>query len=80
MSDMSKKLADLEKRIEELERRPVYYPQPVWVWPPNYSPPAPYWHPWWSPVCGTTSATEISASGLTASEMIARNAFGDTSQ
>lgn len=61
---MSKKLeqelAELRRRVEELERRPVYYPAPVWVqpaYPPNY----PHWIPpptiTYGPVSGSVEST-----------------------
>lgn len=43
MSDMQKQLDDLRRRVEELERRPIYYPAPVFVpqWPQPYWPTVP---------------------------------------
>lgn len=55
------KFEALEKRVADLERRPVYVPYwpPVWVQPYE-----PYKQPYWTVTCG--SATSNGTSGFVA--------------
>lgn len=66
---MSKKLeqelAELRRRVEELERRPVYYPAPVWVQPVYPTPSVPPWPPWQVPIVTCDTVTySVSATAL----------------
>lgn len=58
MSDMQKQLDELKRRVEELERRPIYYPAPVFVnpWPPAPAP-GQFYGPWIPPSYTFTSGS-----------------------
>jgi hypothetical protein len=50
MSDIEKRLEELERRVRDLEARPIYVPQPVAIpYPvyPNPYAPAPWQGPWY---------------------------------
>lgn len=56
--DLTKKIAELERRIEELERRPVYIPVPQWIPPIYYPPRQPYPMPPWTITASGTSGEQ----------------------
>ena len=50
---LEERVAELEKKVRELESRPLFHYVPVYPqWPQN---PQPYW--WYGPTCGSGSAT-----------------------
>jgi len=56
--ELAKKIGDLERRIDELERRPVYIPVPQWI-PPYWQPPAqPYPVPPWTIIASGTAGEQ----------------------
>lgn len=62
------RIGELERRIRELEARPVYIPQPIYVQPvvvptpaPPYVPP-PY--PWYVTTCGSDVVMDCSSTWL----------------
>lgn len=46
MDELLQKVQDLERRIRELEARPVYVPAPQFVPVPRYQPPPALSPPW----------------------------------
>lgn len=52
---MKDRIEELEKRVRDLEARPVWYPVPYYVAPPQ--PVLPYFHPLnpWAPYSGVTT-------------------------
>ena len=56
-AELLKRIAALEKRVEELERRPVYVPYYV---PPAAPEPQPWqpWQPYIGPTCPTYPGTQ----------------------
>ena len=58
MSDLEQRIAELEKRVRDLEARPVYVPVPYFP-PQPYVVPGPYRAPWESPWYVTSTDTTV---------------------